>query len=110
MTFETSETSLELDNFFATVQNPYPVYTYLRENEPVHWNPMFYCFMLSRYEDVNMVFNDHRRFSSAIWSDVPERLGFVGEDEKSLYLQQIVPFLAYNLQGMDPPGHTRQRA
>ncbi|HVB73801.1 MAG TPA: cytochrome P450 [Ktedonobacteraceae bacterium] len=103
------ENSLELDNFFATIQDPYPAYTYLREHEPVRWNPMFNCYMLTRYDDVNMVFSDHRRFSSDIWSGVPETLGFGGEDESSQYLKQIIPFLAYNLQGMDPPGHTRQR-
>ncbi|HZO76199.1 MAG TPA: cytochrome P450 [Ktedonobacteraceae bacterium] len=105
----TAETTLELDNFFATIQDPYPVYAYLREHEPVHWNQMFNCFMLTRYDDVHMVFSDHRRFSSDIWSEMPERVGFTGDDEKSQYLKQIVPFLAYNLQGMDPPGHTRQR-
>jgi cytochrome P450 len=105
----TAEQALELDNFFATIQDPYPVYTYLRENEPVRWNPMFNCFMLTKYDDVNMAFADHKRFSSDIWSDAPEILGFSGEDETSMYLKQIIPFLAYNLQGMDPPGHTRQR-
>lgn len=102
------ETELELDNFFATMQDPYPAYAYLREHDPVHWNPMFNCFTLTRYDDVNMVFSDYKRFSSDIWSRVPEF--FVDEDEESIrYLKQIVPFLAYNLQGMDPPGHTRQR-
>lgn len=102
------ETELELDNFFATMQDPYPAYAYLREHDPVHWNPMFNCFTLTRYDDVNMVFSDYKRFSSDIWSRVPEF--FVDEDEESMrYLKQIVPFLAYNLQGMDPPGHTRQR-
>jgi cytochrome P450 len=103
------ETELELDNFFATIQNPYPAYAYLREHEPVHWNPMFNCFTLTRYDDVNMVFSDHRRFSSDVWSRAPEMLGFGGEDESGQYLKQIIPFLAYNLQGMDPPDHTRQR-
>ncbi len=105
----TTENALELDNFFATIQNPYPVYAYLRENEPVRWNPMFKCFMLTRYDDVNMVFADQRRFSSDVWSDAPERLSSIFEEEKSQYLRQIIPFLAYNLQGMDPPNHTRQR-
>ncbi len=105
----TTEETLELDNFFAYIQNPYPVYSYLREHEPVHWNPMFLSYMLTRYDDVNMVFSDHRRFSSDIWSDVPEGLGFAGEDEPGRSLKKIIPFLAYNLQGMDPPGHTRQR-
>lgn len=105
----TTESQIELDNFFATIQNPYPTYAYLREHEPVHWNPMFNCFMLSRYDDVHMVFSDSRHFSSDIWSDVPERFSFVADSEKMQYLNQIVPFLAYNLQGMDPPSHTRQR-
>lgn len=107
------ETVLELDNLFATVQDPYPVYAYLRENDPVHWNSMFNCFMLTRYDDVNMVFSDHQRFSSDVWSGVPEQmgevLGLTLEDESAQLLRQIIPFLAYNLQGMDPPGHTRQR-
>jgi len=102
------ETELELDNFFATMQNPYPSYAYLREHDPVHWNPMFNCFTLTRYDDVNMVFSDHKRFSSDVWSRAPEFLG-LEDEESSRYLKQIIPFLAYNLQGMDPPGHTRQR-
>ena len=100
---------LELDNFFATVQNPYPTYTYLREHEPVRWNAMFNCFMLSKYDDVNLAFSDYQRFSSDVWSEVPEVFGMTGDDENSQRLRQIIPFLAYNLQGMDPPGHTRQR-
>src|SRR5258708_10625217 len=71
---------------------------------------MFYCFMLTRYDDVNMVFSDHRRFSSDVWSDAPDRLGFTGVDDKSQYLRQIIAFLAYNLQGMDPADHTLHRA
>lgn len=104
-----TEDALELDNFFATIQNPYPVYAYLREHEPVRWNEMFHCFMLSKYDDVNLAFSDNKRFSSDIWSSTAEILGYTGDDEPSQNLRQIVPFLAYNLQGMDPPGHTRQR-
>jgi cytochrome P450 len=107
------EPALELDNYFANIQNPYPVYTYLRENDPVHRNEMFGAYMLTRYEDVNAVFSDHQRFSSDIWSSVPDVMGealeLKEEDESMRFLKQIVPFMAYNLQGMDPPGHTRQR-
>ncbi len=104
-----TETTMELDNFFAFMQNPYPVYDYLRENEPVRWNPMFNCFMLTRFADVNAAFSDHQRFSSDIWSDLTERLELPEEEEDTQFFRQIIPFLAYNLQGMDPPGHTRQR-
>ncbi len=103
------ESELELDNFFATIQNPYPAYAYLRKHDPVRWNPMFNVYMLSKFDDVNMAFSDFRRFSSDIWSSVPETIGFAGDDEASRYLSQIIPFMAHNLQGMDPPGHTRQR-
>jgi cytochrome P450 len=109
----TTEHALELDNLFANIQDPYPMYAYLRENEPVRWNPMFNCFMLSKYDDVNLAFSDHQRFSSDVWTPVPETLGSViglqAEDEASQFLRQILPYLASNLQGMDPPGHTRQR-
>lgn len=87
----TTEHVPELDNFFATIQDPYPTYSYLQEHEPVHWNPMFNCFMLTKYDDVNMVFSDAKRFSSDIWSEVPERIGFTGEDESSQYLRQFFP-------------------
>ncbi len=109
----TTEPTLELDNLFASVQDPYPMYTYLRENEPVRWNPMFNCFMLSKYDDVNMAFSDHQRFSSDIWTPIPESLeatiGLQPEDEASQFLKKILPYMAENLQGMDPPRHTRQR-
>jgi len=71
----TTAPELELDNFFATMQNPYPAYTYLREHEPVRWNSMFSCYMLTRFDDVNMVFSDAKRFASDIWSNVPQRMG-----------------------------------
>src|SRR5579864_4415836 len=100
-----AETTLELDNLFMTIQDPYPVYAYLRENDPVRWNQMFNCFMLTKYDDVHMAFSDHRRFSSDVWSNVPEQINqmLTLDDEQNQALKQIVPFLAYNLQGMDPP-------
>ena len=105
-----AEPGLELDNFFVSIQNPYPVYTYLREHEPVHWNGMFNGFMLTRYEDVQRAFSDQRNFSSDIWSIAPQYFIDIGITESIEYLRQIIPFMAYNLQGMDPPGHTRQRS
>ncbi|HEY0753587.1 MAG TPA: cytochrome P450 [Ktedonobacteraceae bacterium] len=109
----TDETTLELDNLFATIQDPFPAYAFLREHEPVRWNSMFNCYMLTKYDDVYLAFSDQQRFSSDVWSRVPavmsESLGFTPDSEEGQYLRQIVPFLANNLQGMDPPGHTRQR-
>ena len=73
----TTEPALDLDNLFTNVQDPYPLYTYLREREPVRWNSMFNTFMFSKYEDVNLAFSDHQRFSSDVWTPVPDTLGEV---------------------------------
>lgn len=109
----TVEQELDLENLFASVQDPYPLYTYLRENDPVRWNSMFNCFMLSKYDDVNMAFFDHQKFSSDVWTSVPDTvgpaLGLSPEDPVLQFLREILPYMASNLQGMDPPGHTRQR-
>ena len=56
-----------------------------------------------------MVFADHKRFSSDVWSRTVDYFDFADDDPLGQYIRQIVPFLADNLQGMDPPGHTRQR-
>ncbi len=41
------------------IENPYPVYSELRERDPVHWNPKGFWF-LSRYKDVRSCLNDSR--------------------------------------------------
>ncbi|MDO0939329.1 cytochrome P450 [Streptomyces sp. DG2A-72] len=88
-------------------QNPYPAFTWLRENSPVH--PLTFpvgnlpMWLVTRYEDVRAILGDHNRFSS----DAPR---WATEDFKKAgmafgtgtVIEQILSVL-------DPPDHTRVR-
>ena len=43
--------------------DPYPVYQWLREHEPVHKNPLGF-WAISRYEDIENAFSDPRLSST----------------------------------------------
>jgi cytochrome P450 len=51
----------------AALENPYAGYAELRENHPVHYNPMFACWMLTRYEDVSAALQN--KSLSSNWSE-----------------------------------------
>jgi len=40
--------------------NPFPMYTRLREHDPVHWSPAIRCWVVSRYDDVLAALRDPR--------------------------------------------------
>ena len=44
---------LELDpKALANVQDPFPLYAWLREHDPVHWSESLGGWLITRYEDV----------------------------------------------------------
>ncbi|MEM9105436.1 MAG: hypothetical protein AAGC96_07245, partial [Pseudomonadota bacterium] len=45
------------------LQNPFPVYKQLRDEEPVHWNDKMQAWVVTGYADVTRLMKD-RRFSS----------------------------------------------
>ena len=78
-------------------EDPYPIYTWLRDEEPVHHNEELDIWVLSRHADVAGALGDHTRFSSSYgvliepstWGpDAHKHLSFVA---------------------MDPPRHTHVR-
>lgn len=81
-------------------RNPYPKYAELREKDPVHWSPMMDSWVLSRYEDIDTILRDHKRFSNDARHRLPSgsRRASIpaGNDPSMLFL--------------DPPAHTRLRA
>lgn len=81
-------------------RNPYPKYAELREKDPVHWSPLMDAWVLSRYEDIDAVLRDHKRFSNDARNRIPSRSRRAsipaGNDPSMLFL--------------DPPHHTRLRA
>jgi cytochrome P450 len=78
-------------------EDPYAIYAWLRDEEPVHHNEELDVWVLSRHEDVFAGLRDHIRFSSS-YGVLIEPSGWNPEAHKRL------SFVA-----MDPPRHTRVR-
>lgn len=80
----------------ATREDPYPVYTMLREEHPVYREPVFGTYVLTRFKDVYDVLKDHGTFSSA--------------QGISPGLQSTSGAMMTTMITSDPPRHTRLRA
>jgi hypothetical protein len=85
--------------------DPYPFYRALREADPVHWDEPMGFWVLTRYDDVAMAFNDPR-FSRAQglmggFRRLPEAEQRIAEPVYRAYAQSM-PYT-------DPPYHTRLR-
>ena len=76
--------------------NPYPSYARLRERDPIHWSHLTKGWVFTRYDDIDAILRDWKRFSSA---DRPPR------DPKSPLANEPLAMLF-----QDPPDHTRLRA
>lgn len=76
------------------LEDPYPLYKRMRETDPVHRMRLMEAWVVTRYQHVDRVLRDHRRFSSAIQQKVliPEGAGTV------------------SLLNLDPPEHSRLRS
>jgi cytochrome P450 len=74
--------------------DPYPVYTWLREDAPVYRNPDKGFFALSRFADVLGVLHDWSTFSSA----------------QGITLEGLPPDIQPEMITMDPPRHGELRS
>ena len=76
------------------IEDPYPIYRWLREGAPVYRRPDGLFWALSRYDDVQAAARDRETFSSANGNDL---------DDTALL------FAPGELTHADPPLHTRLR-
>lgn len=90
----------------AALANPYARYAELRENHPVHYNPLFACWMLTRYEDVSAALQN--KSLSSNWSETYAFGRELISPEREA-LRHIKTYFSLWMQGMDAPDHTRQR-
>ena len=102
--------SHSLDERLSTaefLEDPYRIYDEFREVAPVHWSESWDCWLLTRYDDVNSILRDAKRYSS------------VGTTERFLQqlpaeaLRELQPLYEHFTSGMvrlDPPEHTRIRS
>jgi cytochrome P450 len=80
-------------------QDPYPTYRTLRAKDPVHWSELTHGWVISRFEHVDMMLRDHKRFASD-----ERRAGGAAPPYTPPFPE------GRSLLVIDPPDHTRLRA
>ena len=88
----------------ANVQDPFPLYGWLRENDPVHWSESLGSWVLTRYADALRVFDEPATFSSERFRALDPRLA-----SDRAPVRAVSRVLADWLVFRDPPDHTRLR-
>jgi len=86
--------------------DPYPLYDWLRREDPVHWSEPFHGWLLTRYADVKTALGDPTRLCSSLRVDANmDRLPTAGGVDMAAF-SRILSRWVINL---DPPDHTRIR-
>ena len=86
----------------ANVQDPYPVYAWLRRHDPAHWSESLEAWLVTRYDDVLGIFDRPELFSS-------DRFRKVARGSERPEVQAVARVLGEWLVFRDPPDHTRLR-
>jgi cytochrome P450 len=89
-----------------SMNDPFPSYAALREEEPVMFDERIGCYIVSRYDDVKAVFDNWQTFSSEN-AQAPVR----PRSAAAVKIMNDGGFTAYSgLSARIPPEHTRMRA
>jgi cytochrome P450 len=89
----------------ANVADPFPLYRWLRDHEPVHWSEALHGWVVTRYDDVLEIFQRPELFSSDRFRRVDPRYTS-GRSEFGAIANVLADWLVFR----DPPDHTRLRA
>jgi cytochrome P450 len=99
------------DDMFSpdTIADPYRYYGRLRDEDPVHWNPTYELWVVTRHDDLVWLTRHNELFSSAVFKN-DKRLPYPAIDESDLGLYEYVR----NYQGdqfiqHDRPDHLEMR-
>jgi len=91
------------------IADPYTYYGRLREEEPLHWNPRYATWVLTRYADVVWALRHPEVFSSEIFLRDPHPpLPPILETDQALYAFNT-RFLSHWFLRRDTPDHLRMR-
>jgi len=85
----------------AVLADPYPLYTRLREEAPVVWDPYLHCWVVTRYEDVHAVLKEF----SADRTPSPDQLAALGIKG----IEPIAEVMMRQMLFLDAPKHTHLR-
>jgi cytochrome P450 len=97
------EPDLDLKSW-GNVQDPFPVYVWLRDHDPVHWSESLGAWVVTRYEDVTAIFNRPETFSSDRFRKIDERYA-----SQRPAVRAVAEVLGHWLVFRDPPDHDRLR-
>src|SRR3954454_24623638 len=100
-------TTPDFDNLMnpVNIQDPFPLYGWLRVHSPVHWNRYLGTWMLTRFEDVRSAFGDPLRFSSDSGEPLLKKASGLSPLGKASF-DVGYRFFYRQIQTFDPPAHT----
>ena len=58
---------------WRNVQDPFPLYAWLRDHDPIHWSESLNAWVVTRYEDVVEIFDRPATFSADRFRKIDER-------------------------------------
>src|SRR5215813_7134840 len=91
------------------IADPYTYYGRLREEDPIHWNPLYETWVLTRYDDVVWALRHPEFFSSEIFLRDPHPpLPPILETDQALY-EFNKHYLSHWFIRRDAPDHLRMR-
>jgi cytochrome P450 len=85
-------------------RDPFPVYRWLRDHDPVHWSARLKMWVVTRYDDVSRILQDPVRYSS----DRFRRMRAEFTDRRP-DIEDVAGILRHWAVYRDPPDHTRLR-
>ena len=89
---------------WRNVQDPFPLYAWLRDHDPVHWSKPLNAWVITRYADVVRVFDRPETFASDRFRKIDERYA-----SRRPAVQAVAEVLGHWLVFRDPPDHDRLR-
>src|SRR2546425_1028442 len=87
-----------------SVQDPFPLYAWLRDHDPLHWSESLNAWVVTRYEDVVEIFDRPETFSSDRFRKLDERYA-----SQRPAVRAVAEVLGHWLVFRDPPDHDRLR-
>jgi cytochrome P450 len=102
--------TLQIDEHLLSpeyVDSPYATYDLLRSQAPVYWSTRWSAWLVTRYDDVLGILQDHRHFSNQGRST-----SYIGQlpTEQQRQLAALIEHYEHGgLVQSDPPAHTRLR-
>jgi len=89
---------------WGNVQDPFSLYGWLRDHDPLHWSTSLNAWVVTRWADVLEVFNRPQTFSADRFRKVDERYA-----SQRPTVRAVADVLGHWLVFRDPPDHDRLR-